>query len=72
MYVTVRFDLEKGKMFVEADCAELFLDLCIFHLKEILKVTYPYLPLFRGTPQQFSMAPFLSVYSPAIKKLIFG
>jgi hypothetical protein len=40
--VIVAFYLEKEKkMFIEVRGAELFLDLCNFHLEEILKVTYP-------------------------------
>jgi hypothetical protein len=37
----VIFYLEKGKMFIEVRCAELFLDLYNFNLKEILNATYP-------------------------------
>jgi hypothetical protein len=37
----VTFHLKEDKIFIEAHCAELFLDFWNFHLKKILKVTYP-------------------------------
>jgi hypothetical protein len=44
LYVTVIFYFEKGKVFIEVCCAELFLDMCNFSLKEILNANIPAAP----------------------------